>query len=292
MGAIPAEVPALETEVEVEASPGAELVPVPEPQGPEPEPESTAVDTHCHLFLMEEEASAVVAAARDAGVGALICVGIDPDTSRRSMEMAQSLRGVFASAGMHPHTASDFDRRAGSVIEELLEDPMAVAVGETGLDYYRKHSPIEDQQRAFRSHIALSRETGKPLVVHVREAWEDALAILDEEAAERVVLHCFSGDEQVAAEAARRGYFVSFAGNVTYPGAGGLRSAATSLGSDRILAETDSPFLSPQPTRGRPNHPANVVTILQGLGDARGVSLHQMVAETTANARSAFPLLP
>ena len=169
---------------------------------------------------------------------------------------------------------------------------MVVAVGDTGLDYYRKLSPIEDQQRCFRSHIALSRETGKPLVVHVREAWEDALAILDEEGADRVVPHCFSGDERVAAEASTRGYFVSFAGNVTYPGAGGLRAAAASMSSDRILAETDSPFLPPQPTRGHPNHPGNVVTVLQGLGDARGITLHQIVAETTANARSAFPLLP
>src|SRR5881396_1782676 len=148
-----------------------------------------AVDTHCHLFLMEEDPGAAVSAARAAGVNRLICVGIDPDSSRRSLELAESFRGVFASAGVHPHTASVFDRRAGSVIEELLADPLVVAVGETGLDHYRRLSPPEDQERVFRTHIALSRETGKPLVVHVRDAWPDALRVLAEERAERVVLH-------------------------------------------------------------------------------------------------------
>ena len=152
------------------------------------------MDTHCHLFLIEDEPAAVTAAARAAGVGRMICVGIDPESSRRSLELAESLRGVFATAGMHPHHASTFDRAAGSAIEELLLDPLVVGVGETGLDYYRTLSPAEDQQRAFRTHIALSRESGKPLVVHVRDAWDDAMRILAEERAERVVLHCFSGD--------------------------------------------------------------------------------------------------
>ena len=163
--------------------------------------------------------------------GAPICVGIDPVSSRRSLEMAESFRGVFATAGVHPHSASEFDRPAGSAIEELLADPLVVGVGETGLDYYRRLSPPDDQQRAFRTHIALSRETCKPLVVHVRDAWDDALRILAQEGAERVVLHCFSGDEQVVREAAGRGYFLSFAGNLTYPGAGPLKAAATAFGT-------------------------------------------------------------
>ena len=166
------------------------------------------VDTHCHLFLIEDEPAAVTAAARSAGVGRMICVGADPESSRRSLELAESLRGVFATAGVHPHDASTFDRAAGSTVEELLIHPLVVGVGETGLDHYRRLSPPEDQERAFRTHIALSRETGKPLVVHVRDAWPDALRVLADERAERVVLHCFSGDETVAAEAAARGYFL------------------------------------------------------------------------------------
>ena len=265
---------------------------VPQPEGSEPEPESTAVDTHCHLFLIEDDAAHVVAAARDAGVGQLICVGIDPDTSRRSAELAQSLRGVFATAGMHPHTASDFDDAAGGAIEELLADPMVVGVGETGLDYFRLLSPVQDQQRAFRTHIALSRESGKPLVVHVRDAWDDALRILSEEGAERVVLHCFTGDAAVASEVQARGYFASFAGNLTYPKATAIRSAAAALGGDRILAETDSPFLPPQSLRGTDNVPSNVIAVLEALAAVRQTNLHQAVSETTANARAVFPHLP
>jgi TatD DNase family protein len=250
-----------------------------------------AVDTHCHLFLMEESPAEVVAAARRAGVARLICVGIDPDSSRKSRELAESFRGVFATAGVHPHTASQFDRRAGSVIEELAADPLIVAIGETGLDYYRRLSPAEDQHRAFRSHIALSRDTGKPLVVHVREAWDDALRILAEEAAERVVLHCFSGDELVAKEAEARGYFVSFAGNVTYPNAESLRIAAASVAPGHLLVETDSPFLTPQATRGGPNSPANLILSLQELATVRGLNLDQMVEVTTKAAARAFPLI-
>jgi TatD DNase family protein len=225
-------------------------------------------------------------------VGRLVCVGIDPESSRRSASLAESFRGVFATAGMHPHTAAGLDGRAGAEIEELLADPMVIGVGETGLDYYRRLSPVEDQQRAFRVHIALSRETGKPLIVHVRDAWDDALAILGAERAERVVLHCFSGDEAIAREAGARGYFVSFAGNVTYPNADGIRGAAAALDGGLLLAETDSPFLPPQSQRGKSNRPVNVLTVLEALSNLRGTPLAQLVAETTANARSAFPLLP
>jgi TatD DNase family protein len=164
-------------------------------------------------------------------------------------------------------------------------------VGETGLDYYRRLSPVDDQRRVFRSHIALSRETGKPLVVHVRDAWDDALADLKEEQAEHVILHCFSGDAAVAAEAVSRGYFVSFAGNVTYPNAGKLRDAARAVDAGRLLVETDSPFLSPQPIRGRPNSPAHLMATLGVLAEVRGLDLQQMVATTAAAARSAFPLI-
>ena len=250
---------------------------------------SGAVDTHCHLFLMEADPAESVAAAREAGVTHLICVGIDPESSRTSRELAESFRGVFGTAGMHPHTASAFDKKAGALVEELAADPLIVAIGETGLDYYRRLSPIEDQQRAFRTHIALSRETGKPLVVHVRDAWGDAMQILAEEAAERVILHCFSGDELVAKEAEARGYFVSFAGNVTYPNAEGLRAAAASVATDCLLVETDSPFLAPQAVRGQPNAPGNVILTLRQIATIRGLNLDQMV-EVTANAAArAFP---
>lgn len=249
---------------------------------------ATAVDTHCHIFLMDAEPADVVANARQAGIARLVCVGIDGPTSRRSLELAESFPGVFATAGVHPHSASGFDRQTSSTIEEMLIDPLTVAVGETGLDYYRRLSPPEDQRRAFRSHVALSRESGKPLVVHVREAWEDAMSILAEERAERPVLHCFSGDEALATEAMARGYFISFAGNVTYPGAHALRGAATAVHGDRLLAETDSPFLAPQALRGRPNEPANLPLVLEALASARGVTLEEITTSTSAAAMEAF----
>jgi len=249
------------------------------------------VDTHCHPFLMEEEPGAMAARARSAGVGRLVSVGIDPESSQASLALAESLAGVFATAGVHPHSASAFDRRAGAIVEELLAHPLVVGVGETGLDYYRRLSPPEDQRRALRDHIALSRETGKPLVVHVRDAWEDALSILAEERADRVVLHCFSGDETVAREAAARGYFTSFAGNLTYPGAEAIRLAAAVCDGSRLLLETDSPFLPPQTRRGEPNHPANILETAERLASIRSVNLDEMLRVTTEAARSAFPLI-
>jgi TatD DNase family protein len=250
-----------------------------------------ATDTHCHLFLMEGDTADIVRSARREGVERMVCVGIDPDSSRRSLELAESFRGVFATAGVHPHTASDFEPRADSVVEELLAHPLVVGVGETGLDYYRRLSPEDDQHRAFRTHIALSRETGKPLVVHVREAWTDAMRILAQEHAERVVLHCFSGDAVIAGEAVARGYFVSFAGNLTYPKTEGLRAAAVAVPEDQLLAETDSPFLTPQSQRGSANTPTNVLQVHGMLAEIRGVNVERMVGSTTEAALQAFPLV-
>ena len=248
-----------------------------------------AVDTHCHLFLVEEDSARVIDAARGAGVDTMVCVGIDPESSRRSLELAESFRGVFATAGMHPHTASEFDAQAGTAIEELLASPQVVAVGETGLDFYRMRSPRQDQERCLRAHAALARESGKPLVVHVRDAWDAVLAILEEERVEDVILHCFSGDAGIAKECASRGYFLSFAGNVTYPKNGHLRDAAAVVPGDRILVETDSPFLAPQRLRGRENSPANIPLVLEAVAQARSESADGLRGATAANARRAFP---
>jgi TatD DNase family protein len=256
------------------------------PQGPV---HPDAVDTHCHLFLMQGEPGELVEAARRAGVGAIVCVGIDPESSRRCVELAESFRGVFATAGMHPHTSSALDPKAGSALEELLANPMVVAVGETGLDFYRMLSPRADQERALRVHAGWAREAGKPLVVHVREAWEATLRILAEERAERVVLHCFSGDEVVARECAARDYFLSFACNVTYPKNEHLRRAAAAVPIDRLLVETDSPFLAPQALRGRDNEPGNVAAAVEELARVRGEDPGAVRAATAANARMAFP---
>lgn len=254
------------------------------------QPVAEMVDTHCHLFLMDGDASAIAAEARAAGVGALVCVGVDRESSERSRDLAESIAGVFATAGVHPHTASDLDAETGTAIEALLADPRVVGVGETGLDGYRALSPMADQDRALRLHCALARETGKALVVHVREAWPEAMRILAEERAERVILHCFSGGPAEAKEAADRGYWCSFAGPVTYPKNDPLRMAAAEIPEDRLLVETDSPYLPPQPLRGKENHPANVAAVIEALADARGQTPEVMAALTASNARTAFGL--
>jgi TatD DNase family protein len=250
-----------------------------------------AVDTHCHLFLMDREPQLVVEEAREAGVGTLICAGIDPDSSRRSVELAESFRGVFATAGMHPHTASEMDRASGAAVEELLASPLVVAVGETGLDFHRMHSSKEDQERNFALHIAMAREADLPLVVHVRDAWPDVLRLLDEGSAERVVMHCFSGDAEIALECAARGYHLSFAGNITYPKNQHLRDAAAAVGLERLLVETDSPYLSPQRLRGRDNAPSNVIDAIEVLANVRDESLDTVRRATTVNAHAAFARL-
>lgn len=259
------------------------------PSNPELPVDAGAVDTHCHLFLTDREPSVVVKAARDAGVARLICVGVDVVSSQRSLELAETLEGVFATAGMHPHDAATFDEAASARIEELLHDPRVVGVGECGLDYFRMHSPKEDQLRVLRTHVAMSNESGKPMVVHVRDAWEDVLDVLEAEEAERVVIHCFSGDAQIARECGERGYWVSFAGNVTYPKNEHLREAAAAVAADRLLAETDSPFLAPQKLRGTGNEPTNVLATIEELARVRGEAVDDVVRMTAKNACEAFP---
>jgi TatD DNase family protein len=167
-----------------------------------------------------------------------------------------------------------------------------LAVGECGLDFFRMHSPREDQERAFKAQIALSNDTGKSLVVHVRDAWPDVLRVLDEGSAERVVIHCFSGDPVIARECAARGYWVSFAGNITYPRNEHFRQAAQALALDRILVETDSPFLAPQTMRGRDNEPANVMTTIAEIARVRDARVEDIVQASAQNARAAFVGLP
>jgi TatD DNase family protein len=258
---------------------------------PEERVQSGAVDTHCHLFLLGGDPSGPIEAARRVGVETLVCPGIDPVSSRRALELAESHRGVFATAGMHPHDASAFDEAARAAIEDLLGHPRVVAVGECGLDFFRMRSPKRDQERVLRVHIDLARAAGLPLVIHTRDAWPTMLQVLDEGSAERVVLHCFTGDSEVALECASRGYHLSFAGNVTYPRNEELRAAAAALPLDRILVETDSPFLPPQRLRGRDNEPANVIDVIDELARVRGEPADAVRVAAAANAEAAFPRL-
>jgi TatD DNase family protein len=249
------------------------------------------VDTHCHLHLLERPPEEVVAEARAEGVGHLVDVGVDLASSRQAAANAARLEHVSATAGVHPHDAVTLDDRVLGELRALLADERVVAAGETGLDYYRDHSPRPVQRAAFAAHVRLARELDKALVVHNREAFADVLAILDGEGApERVVFHCFTGDEQAAARVVEAGWYVSFAGTVTFRNAPEQRAACAAVPLDRMVLETDSPFLSPHPYRGRPNHPGRVAVTAATVAAVHGVPVEQVAAATTSTAARVFGL--
>lgn len=245
------------------------------------------VDTHCHLFLLDD-AEAAKRTARAVGVDRFVCVGIDVETSRRSLGFARDDAEVFATAGLHPNSATEWDADAARAIEELAADPRVIGIGETGLDAFRMGAPMDVQERVFRAQMAIAREASIPLVIHVRDAWPRMLELLAEGGAEGTVLHCFSGDPTIARECAARGYFLSFAANITYPKNGHLREAAAVVPLDRLLTETDSPFLAPQDRRGTDNAPEHAATVARAIAEVRGADPGEVQAATAANALRAF----
>ena len=242
------------------------------------------IDTHAHMHACADPPDALVGRAREAGVDRILEVGAWPESWAQVVSFCASEGGVFAILGIHPHRAGEADP---AQLEDLRQlEP--VAVGETGLDYYRDYAPHDEQRQLFQAHLALAEELGKPVVIHCRAAEEDlsrALADFDG----TVVLHCFSSSSLLE-PALDRGYYVSFAGNVTYPNAEELRDAARAVPADRLLAETDCPYLAPQPRRGRPNEPANLVYTVAALAEARGEDGSELSAQLDRNATAAFSL--
>ncbi len=251
----------------------------------------TYVDTHTHLDHHGElTPTEHVEAARAAGVTTLVTVGTDLATSRQSVEHAQTLPGVHAVIGIHPNdaeqTADDFDG-----IRQLATAPGVVGIGETGLDFYRDWCPHDVQERSFRAHIDLAREHDLTLVIHCRDAWDDTLRVLhDHGAPERVVMHCFSGDEDVARHCNEQGWFMSFAGNVTFSNAQDLRDAAAVASLDLLLTETDSPYLTPVPHRGKRNDSGHVPYVAAQLAEVHGLDVEDLAPRLVANAHRAFDL--
>jgi TatD DNase family protein len=247
------------------------------------------IDSHTHLDSCEPSNADLVAAAVQAGVTRIVTVGTDGLTCRSALAAAEDFPQVFAAIGRHPSQATGFDDADFAELEALAAHERCVAIGETGLDYYRDHAPHEDQKRAFVAQIELSRRTGKPLVIHTRAADDDTLELLDEHAGGlRVILHCFSMAARVEDCLAHDDWWFSFAGNCTYPKAEELRTAALRIPAERLLVETDAPYLSPQPLRGRPNQPANVVTTAQALAVERRVSYAELEQSIEHSAAAVF----
>jgi TatD DNase family protein len=246
------------------------------------------IDTHAHLDALDDDPAAVVARAREAGVTRVLTVGTDVEGSRRALELADAEDGVYAVIGIHPHAANDATDADVAEIRTLLAHPKAVAVGEMGLDWYRNYAPRDKQLWLFDALLAVAAETGKPAVIHTRAADDDTVAALDTFEG-TVVLHCFSSPHLLPA-ALERGWYVSFAGNATFPKAVELRLSATQVPADRILAETDAPYLAPQPLRGRRNEPAYVVHTLAALAQARGEEPVELERRIEQNAAACFSL--
>jgi len=246
------------------------------------------IDTHAHLDACAEPTDELVARALEAGVDRIVSVGSGLDSCGETLAIAGRHDSVFAALGIHPHQAAEPDATQLDELRKLLADERAVAVGETGLDFYRDYAPRDLQRELFERQLELAAELGKTVVVHTRDASAETAATL-EPFAGTVVLHCFSAPELLPV-ALERGYYLSFAGNVTYPKAEELRDAARTVPADRLLAETDSPYLAPQPRRGRPNEPANVVHTIAALAAARGEDAAELADRLDANASAAFGL--
>lgn len=249
-------------------------------------------DSHLHLTdgRFGGEVDAVLRSARGAGVEEMVTVGTDPADARRARDLAARTDGVWATAGLHPHRASAFHAGLPAELRELLEAPEVVAVGETGLDYHYENSPREEQAESFRAHFALARETGLPLIVHSRDADADTARILEEEAdGVRGVLHCFTGGDALLETALEAGWYVSFSGIVTFGSFDGEERVRRVPG-DRILVETDSPYLAPVPERGHRNEPAFVAHTCRRVAEIRGEDPGDTAARTRANARRFYGL--
>jgi TatD DNase family protein len=252
------------------------------------------IDSHTHLFLCDGGEDELVAAAAAAGVNRMLTIGMDRETNAAAVGSAERHDAVFASVGGHPNEASGFDEAIAAEIAELGAHEKVRAIGETGLDFYRDYATPDEQRRAFAAQIEIAIELDLPIVIHARDpegetsATDEIFDTLDARAGDQpVILHCFSAPQRVG-DAAERGWYCSFAGNATYPSAKDLLFAAAKVPEDRLLVETDAPYLAPQPMRGKRNQPAYVVETARAVAEVRGVSYEELERTVEANARALF----
>lgn len=264
----------------------------PPPPVPEPLP-APALDSHTHLDLIDRPVPDVLADARAAGIVRVVTIGVDLASSQWAADCAAAYGGVYAGVAIHPnetaHAAREGRDEVLAGIASLASLEQVRAIGETGLDYYRDSAPPQLQREWFRAHIEIAKQAGKALMIHDRDAHEDVLAILEADGPpEQVIFHCFSGDAAMAKRCAEAGYVMSFAGNVTFANAQQLRDAAAAAPLGMILTETDAPFLTPVPHRGKPNSPMMVAHTLRALAEIKQVAVADMCAAVTATAERVF----
>ena len=255
------------------------------------------VDSHCHLDFKDfaEDLDAIVARAEAAGVGRIVTISTRVRRQASLLAIAERFPNVYCSVGTHPHEADEEDGIPAAELIELTKHPKVVALGEAGLDYFYQYGSREAQARGFRAHIAAARATGLPLVIHTREADEDCGRILEEEVAKgsfKAVLHCYTGGRELAMKAIALGLSISFTGILTFKKSEELRALAAELPADRIMVETDAPYLAPGPYRGKRNEPSYVVETARVLAEARGVSADEIALQTTENFFRLFNKVP
>jgi TatD DNase family protein len=254
------------------------------------------VDSHCHLDFesFDEDREQVLANAAEAGIKRLINPGINLETSERAVALAQQYRGVYAAVGYHPYDASEINGESLTALSQLTEQPKVVAIGEIGLDYYRDRAPRVDQIRAFEAQLDLAKSLELPVIIHQREAAADTMAILRRWGAGRnhpgLVLHAFSGDEKMVEEAVALGFYIGIGGPITFKNAKGLPDIVQAIPLSHMIIETDAPFLSPHPYRGKRNEPARLVLIAQKLAHLFGLSLEVLAGQFRRNTEALFHL--
>jgi len=250
------------------------------------------IDSHAHLQDKEfrNDLDKVLARATQAGVEKIVCIGFDYSASQKAVELTRKSQNIYATVGIHPHDAKTLDDQTLEKIYNLALNPQVVAIGEIGLDYYRNLSPVEQQKKAFVEQIKIARELGKPVVIHDRDAHQDVLDIIKKEKAgiNGGIMHCYSGHLPLALELIKEGFYISFAGPLTFKNAKKTHEVAQKINIDRVLVETDCPYLTPEPHRGKRNEPAYVKLVAQKLAELRGMTLEEISRITSANSRRVF----
>ncbi|OGX18871.1 MAG: hypothetical protein A3K83_07325 [Omnitrophica WOR_2 bacterium RBG_13_44_8b] len=250
------------------------------------------IDTHCHLDFPEfdKDRDETIQRANDAGIGCMINIGSSLEGSKKSLELAKQYDCIYTSAGIHPHEADRFDKQQEQALKGLLGQSKVVAVGEIGLDYFKNYSQPQNQKILFQSLVNLAGEFNLPLVIHTRQAEDDTLKVLKESGVEKAVVHCFSGDVAFLNKCLDLGFFISFTCNITYKKADNLRRLVSLVPLERLLLETDAPFLPPQDLRGKRNEPASVLVLAQEIARIKQISPEEVAGKTTGNARAFFNL--